>query len=62
MSRRGPLELGPRPRGICADCGLEFALRRDGTLRRHEAQLLDAYQHVYMGACPGTGKPPDRPA
>lgn len=59
---RAPLELGPRPRGICIGCGLERALRRDGTVRRHEADLLDAYHHVYVGVCPGSGKPPDRPA
>lgn len=58
--RRSPLELGPRPRGVCAQCGLWFAIKRDGTLRKHEAQLLDVYHHVRMGVCPGSGQAPDR--
>lgn len=60
--RRSALELGPRPRGTCQVCGRERALKRDGTLRRHETRWIKNDQIPFDGGgvalCHGSGQPP----
>lgn len=60
--RRRPLELGPRPRGICQVCGHERALKRDGTVRRHEIRWSKDPEVPFDGGgaafCHGSGEPP----
>lgn len=60
--RRRPLELGPRPRGICQVCGTDRTLKRDGTLRRHEIRWVKDDRVPFDGGgsavCLGSGEPP----
>jgi hypothetical protein len=48
-------DAGPRPRGLCRECGAERALRGDGTIGSHNRLTKQGYG---IGYCKGVGQPP----
>ncbi|SDM76697.1 hypothetical protein [Streptomyces wuyuanensis] len=46
----------PVARGECPSCGLSYALKADGTMRRHHGMTLAGFSTGEP--CPGVGKPP----
>lgn len=51
-------------RGLCSACGLDLALRADGTVRTHDCIVSRgvAYEGHRKERCPGSGLTPRRSA
>lgn len=65
-ARRAPLELGPRPKGICPECGGWYQIKRDGTMRQHDRgdftrEIEKDPENRWIGLCPGSDQVPTEP-